>query len=185
MTHDPRIRKLVTYAEQTLGEHGQSLSAPTCRAWAAAVVQITDKRLDHLDSLSVLGEQLGGKLGEMALQCLGQTGKSPLAYGKSAIVGSACEIEHGAAILHPKLGKPLRALIGQGKALIPSSVKRGGPGRSIDVPLHGADDEWDFALLDSIEAMVPDAPREDEVVVFVALAHGGRAAAIIGKQSTA
>ena len=179
---DPQVRKFVIYAEETVIEHGQSLNIPTRKAWAAAVVKIADKRLDHLEPLSLLGEQLGQKLGEMALERLGQTGKDPVAYGKSAIVGSACEIEHGAAILHPKLGKPLRALIGQGKALIPSSVKRGGPGRSIDVPLHGADNEWDFALLDSIEAMVPDAPCEDEVVVFVALAHGGRAAAVIGKQ---
>lgn len=182
MAQDPQIRKYVTYAEETLGEHGQLLGVSTRKAWAAAVVKIADKRLDHLKLLSALGEQLGQKLGEMALQCLGQTGKDPIAYGKSAIVGSACEIEHGAAILHPELGKPLRALIGQGKALIPSSIKRGGPGRSIDVPLHGADNEWDFALLDAIEAMVPDAPREDEVVVVVALAHGGRAAAIIGKK---
>jgi len=179
---DPQITKLVIYAQETLSEHGQSLSTPVRKVWAAAVLKIADRRLEHLEPLSVLGEQLGQKLGEMALERLGQTGKDPIAYGKSAIVGSACEIEHGAAILHPKLGKPLRALIGQGKALIPSSVKRGGPGSSIDVPLHGADNEWDFALLDSIQAMVPDAPREDEVVVFVALAHGGRAAAVIGKQ---
>lgn len=181
MTLEPSIRKYVTYVEETLMERGNMLQTPVRRAWAAAVVEVADKRISHMTALSDLGEALGQKLGEMALARLGHPEGAPLAYGKSAIIGAHCEIEHGAALLHPKLGKPLRALIGQGKALIPSSVKRGAPGRSIDVPLHGADNEWDFAMLDSVEAMVPDAPRDSEVVVVVALALGGRAGAVIGK----
>lgn len=178
---EPIIRKLVTYAEETLQANGVPLPSSTRKAWAAAVVQLGDKRLGNLEPLMQLGEQLGQQLGELALARLGQPDGLALAYGKSAIVGAGCEIEHAAAILHPKLGKPLRALIGQGKALIPSSVKCGSPGHSIDVPLHAADNEWDFAMLDSIEAMVPGAPAENEVVVVVALACGGRAGAIVGK----
>ncbi|AWB34144.1 amino acid synthesis family protein [Orrella marina] len=181
MTLEPSIRKYVTYAEEILQERGEELGSPVRRAWAAAVIEVADKRINQMGTLSDLGEMLGQKLGEMALSRLGQPDGAPIAYGKSAIIGSHCEIEHGAALLHPKLGKPLRALIGQGKALIPSSVKRGGPGRSIDVPLHGADNEWDFTMLDAIEAMIPDAPRDGEVVVVVALAVGGRAGAVIGK----
>ena len=181
MTLESSIRKFVTFAEQTLRERDQALEVPTRKAWAAAVVEVTDKRVTHMDDLTALGELLGQKLGDMALAGTGYPTGHPLAYGKSAIVGAQCEIEHGAAILHPKLGKPLRALIGQGKALIPSSIKRGGPGTRIDVPMHGADNEWDFSMLDSIEAMIPDAPRDNEVVVVVALALGGRAAAVIGK----
>ena len=149
------------------------------RAWVAAVIAVPNSG-DDLEPLISLGERLGDELGSRALQLLG--GAPATAYGKSAIVGSALRIEQGAAILHPKLGKPLRQLIGGGKALIPSTVKRGALGATIDVPLHGKDDEWDFSLLDSIEASVPNAPADDEIVVIVALASGGRAHARIGKK---
>src|SRR5690606_24998378 len=100
---------------------------------------------------------------------------------KGAIVGTNGALEHAAAVLHPKLGAPLRLLIKQGKALIPSVIKRGAPGARIDIPLHGTDDEWDFIKLDALEAMVPDAPLPDEIVVIVALSYGGRPAAVIGR----
>lgn len=143
----------------------------TRRAWVAAVVEVP---LDDgwSESLAETGERLGDLLGRRCQALLGDERAS--AYGKSAIVGSNLSLEHAAALLHPKLGKPLRHLIGGGKALIPSTAKKGGPGCSIDVPLHGKDDEWDFALLDSLEASVGGAPATNEVVVVVALAAGGR-----------
>jgi hypothetical protein len=166
--NEPRIARLVSH----LDEIGESR-----RAWAAAIVA-TDGPGAELEPLIALGERLGDLLGRRAVALLG--GAPATAYGKSAIVGTALEIEHGAAILHPRLGKPLRELIGGGRALIPSTVKKGGPGCAIDVPLHGKDDEWDFALLDSIEASVSCAPAEHEIVVIVALGAGGRAHARVG-----
>src|SRR5262249_26026114 len=161
----------------------QSLAAGTRRAWAAAVIAVADEEADvsRLDPLIALGEELGERLGRLALDALGGPAAQPTAYGKSAIVGMALDIELGAAILHPPLGKPLRAMIGGGKALIPSTVKKAGPGAAIDVPLHGKDDEWDFSLLDAVEASVGGAPADREIVIVVALAAGGRAMARIGK----
>jgi len=147
------------------------------RAWAAAVVSLTHGDDDNLEQLIALGEELGDRLGRAALEALGS---GATAYGKSAIVGADLPVEMGAAILHPSLGKPLRALLGGGKALIPSTVKRGGPGVVIDVPLHGKDDEWDFSMLDAVEARVGGAPGPGEIVIVVALAAGGRPAARIG-----
>jgi hypothetical protein len=147
------------------------------RAWAAAVVCVAQGDGGDLEPLIALGEELGDRLGRAALEALGG---GATAYGKSAIVGVGLPVETGAAVLHPRLGKPLRALLGGGKALIPSTVKRGGPGAVIDVPLHGKDDEWDFALLDAVEARVGGAPGPREIVVVVALASGGRPDARIG-----
>ncbi|TAI64834.1 amino acid synthesis family protein [Bradyrhizobium sp. Leo170] len=98
---DLRIVRLVSH----LDEIGESR-----RAWAAAVIAADPG--DELESLMVLGERLGDLLGRRSVALL--DGAPATAYGKSAIVGTALEIEHGAAILHPLLGKPLRRLAGDG-----------------------------------------------------------------------
>jgi hypothetical protein len=97
-----------------------------------------------------------------------------ISYGKAAIVGTSGDIEHAAAILHPRMGKPMRAAIGGGQAIIPSNVKIGCVGSVIDIPLGHKDDVWSFDQIDTLSAMVPNAPRPDEIVVIVALADGGR-----------
>lgn len=176
------IRKLVTHAEEFWPAGAQSAGTQLRRAWAAAVVAVARGDAGvQLEPFIALGERLGDLLGRAALDAVGGASAPVTSYGKSAIVGTALEMEVGAAILHPRLGKPLRALLGGGKALIPSTIKKAGPGTPIDVPLHGKDDEWDFALLDAIEASVGGAPADHEVVVVVALATGGRAMARIGK----
>ena len=92
----------------------------------------------------------------------------------ASIVGTAGDIEHAAALLHPRMGKPIRAAIGGGAAIIPSNVKIGAVGEVLDVPLGHKDDVWSFDHFDTISVMVPNAPRPDEIVVIVALADGGR-----------
>jgi len=72
------------------------------------------------------------------------------------------------------MGKPMRAAIGGGKAIIPSNVKVAVAGSSIDVPLSDRDDVWQFDRIDTITVSVPDAPRPAEIVVIVALSDGGR-----------
>lgn len=131
----------------------------------------------NLSELVDLGARLGEELARQAASCLT---KPAIAYGKAAIVGVAGEIEHGAAILHPRMGKPVRAAIGGGKALIPSNVKIGGPGTVIDVPLGHKDDAWSFDEIDTMSLMLPASPRPDEVVVILVLADGGRPAPRVG-----
>jgi len=180
MPNTSLVKRIVTYKEDVFIENQTQAGEGVRRAWAAAVIANPARGLDDMSVLTDLGADLGQKLGELLLDVLKPVAGQPLAYGKSAIVGSAGLLEHGAAVLHPKLGKPLRTLIGQGKAIIPSSVKQGGIGASIDIPLHAADNEWDFSMLDSITACVANGQLPGEVVVFVALACGGRPAARIG-----
>jgi len=180
MSRSIHIKRIVTHQEDVFIANGVTTSKPTRRAWVGAVIHNMADGLDDMAELTALGEELGQLLGEQLWRVIEPTGGEVLAYGKSAIVGAHGLLEHGAAVLHPKLGKPLRALIGQGKSIIPSTVKQAGVGASIDVPLHAADNEWDFALLDAITAMIPGAPLNDEIVVIVALSKGGRPAARIG-----
>ena len=95
-------------------------------------------------------------------------------YGKAAAVGENGELEHAAAILHPKLGAPVRKVLGKGAALIPSSKKRGGPGVALDVPLGHKDAAFVRSHFDGMEVRIADAPRANEIVVAVAVTDCGR-----------
>ena len=107
-------------------------------------------------------------------------GTSVESYGKAAVVGENGEIEHAAAILHPKLGAPVRKALGKGAALIPSSKKRGGLGAAIDIPLGHKDAAFVRSHFDGMEVRIPDAPRADEIVVAIAVTDSGRPLARVG-----
>ena len=121
-----------------------------------------------------VGEELGGLLGERCVAALGITPQQAQSYGKAALVGENGELEHAAAILHPRLGKPLRAAVEKGAALVPSNKKRGGMGHPIDVPLGHKDAAYVRSHFDGMEVSVNDAPRADEILVAVAVADSGR-----------
>ncbi|SEK17263.1 MULTISPECIES: amino acid synthesis family protein [unclassified Variovorax] len=176
-----KMRKIALYVETVHSEGGKALGAQVRRGFAAAVIANPCLADGNLALAVDCGTELGARLTAQLLAALSWQEGTALAYGKAAIVGASGSTEHAAAVLHPRMGTPMRALIGQGKAIIPSTVKRGEPGARIDMPLHKADDEWDFAALDSIEAHVPDAPLPGELVVLVAMAFGGRPGAVIGQ----
>jgi hypothetical protein len=115
-----------------------------------------------------------------AIAVLGIPGDRIHSFGKAAIVGEAGELEHAAALLHPKFGAPVRAALGKAPALIPSAKKRGGPGTTIDIPLGHKDAAFVRSHFDAIEARVSDAPLRDEILVCLALTTGGRPLPRIG-----
>ncbi len=131
-----KIRKLVTFVEETRTEMDKPVNPPTRRAAAAAIIEnpFAGKYVEDLTELMEIGEELGTLLTERAVAALGIPGASAESYGKAAAVGENGELEHAAAILHPKLGTPVRKTLGKGAALIPSSKKRGGPGRRAGHP---------------------------------------------------
>ena len=146
------------------------------KAAALAVISnpFAGQFVDDLSALVDVGAELGSLLGERALDVLGVPVAEIQSYGKAAIVGVNGDLEHCAAILHPRLGKPFRAVLGGGEAIIPSSIKRGTAGTAIDVPLHSKDDAWRFAHFDAMEVRVADAPGPDEIVVALAITNCGR-----------
>ena len=129
---------------------------------------------ENLDALIAIGEELGGLLGDKCVAALGIAPGEAEGYGKAAIVGEAGELEHAAAILHPKLGAPLRVAVEKGAALVPSAKKLGTLGTAIDVPLGHKDAAFVRSHFDAIEARVADAPRANEIVVAVAVTDSGR-----------
>ncbi len=176
------IRKLLTIVEETHREAGETIKPPTRKAAAVAVIEnpFAGRHVENLDELIALGEMLGALLGERAVHALGIQPGEAHSYGKAAIVGEDGELEHAAAILHPKLGAPLRAAVEKGAALVPSSKKRGGMGAAIDVPLGHKDAAFVRSHFDAMEISVPDAPRRDEIVVAVVVTDSGRPLPRIG-----
>ena len=171
-----RIRKIVTFFEETRSEMGKPVNPPTRRAAAAAVIEnpCAGKYVEDLGELMEMGEELGSLLTERAVAALGISGPSAESYGKAAAVGENGELEHAAAILHPKLGTPVRKVLGKGAALIPSSKKRGGPGVSLDIPLGHKDAAFVRSHFDGMEIRVNDAPRANEILVAIAVTDSGR-----------
>jgi Amino acid synthesis len=170
------IRKIVTVVEETFQEAGRDISPPTRKAAAVAVIEnpFAGRYIEDLSPLIDLGEELGGLLAERAVQALGIDGSRIQSYGKAAAVGESGELEHAAALLHPKMGAPVRKILGKGAALIPSSKKRAGLGAVLDIPLGHKDAAFVRSHFDGMEVQINDAPRANEVVVAVAFTDSGR-----------
>jgi hypothetical protein len=171
-----KIRKLIVQVDETRIVMGQPVTPPVRKALAMAVIEnpYAGRYAENLDELIAIGEELGGLLGQRCVQALGIAPGQAQSYGKAAIVGEAGELEHAAAILHPKLGAPLRVAVEKGAALVPSSKKLGGLGTAIDVPLGHKDAAFVRSHFDAMEARVNDAPRANEIVVAVVVTDSGR-----------
>ena len=170
------IRKIVTIIEETHSEADQPIKPATRRAAAIAVIEnpFAGRYVEDLEALMVIGEELGAQLGEACVAALDISPAEAQSYGKAALVGENGELEHAAAILHPRLGKPLRGAVEKGAALVPSNKKRGGMGQPLDVPLGHKDAAYVRSHFDGMEVRVNDAPRADEILVAVAVADSGR-----------
>src|ERR1700739_4502385 len=171
-----KIRKIVTIVEETHTEMGQPVDPPTRRAAAIAVIEnpFAGRFVQDLTELMQIGEGLGALLTERAVAALGIAGPSAESYGKAAAVGENGELEHAAALLHPKMGTPVRKVLGKGAALIPSSKKRGGLGTVLDIPLGHKDAAFVRSHFDGMEVQINDAPRANEIMVAVAVTDSGR-----------
>ncbi|WP_372421791.1 amino acid synthesis family protein [Salinarimonas chemoclinalis] len=170
------IRKIVVVVEETRREMGREIAPPTRRAAAVAIIEnpFAGRYVEDLEALMAIGEELGDLLGRRAVAALGVAPAAIESYGKAAMVGENGELEHAAAILHPRLGKPLRAAVEKGAALVPSSKKMGGPGQPLDIPLGHKDAAYVRSHFDGMEVRVNDAPRANEIMVAIAVADSGR-----------
>ena len=167
------IRKTVIIKETIEADGAGKACDPITRVAALAVIKnpFAGQFVEDLSPLFDYGGQLGERLMNDAVKMLGGP---PVSYGKAAIVGTDGDLEHGGAMIHPKLGKPMREAVGGGKALIPSNAKIAAAGVPIDLPLGHKDEAWSFDHFDTMTVMVADAPRSDEIVLCMAVADGGR-----------
>lgn len=171
-----KIRKIAVNIEETHLEMGKEISPATRKAVAVAVIENPFAGIyqEDLGELMEIGAELGALLGKRCVDALGITPERAESYGKSAMVGENGELEHAAAILHPKLGAPLRKEVEKGAALVPSSKKMGSPGQVLDVPLGHKDAAYVRSHFDGIEVQLNDAPRANEIMVAVAVTDSGR-----------
>lgn len=174
------IRKTVLIKEIVEADGVGEPCRPITRVAALAVIK-NPFAGQFVEDLSPLFD-FGGQLGEQLMgEAVGMLGGPPVSYGKAAIVGVAGDLEHGGAMIHPKLGKPMRAAVGGGKALIPSNAKVAAAGVPIDMPLGHKDEAWSFDHFDTMTVMVADAPRPDEILMCMAVSDGPRPRPRVGK----
>ncbi|MBT4265310.1 MAG: amino acid synthesis family protein [Deltaproteobacteria bacterium] len=172
----PQIRTIYTIVEETCIDGVKTLEKPTRKA-ACAVVFKNPYAGQYQEDLSLLyawSDELGDLLTKKAVAALGIAPEEVQSYGKASISGMAGEREHCAALMHPALGKPIRANVGGGKALLPSAKKLGGPGTAIDLPLGHKNAAFVRSHFDAMEVRIPDAPMDDELVLMVGVTDSGR-----------
>jgi hypothetical protein len=174
------LRKISFTKETTFADAGKPTAQPITRAVAVAVIS-NPFAARFVEDLSPLFAQ-GAELGALAMKDLvALLPRAATSYGKAAMVGVNGEMEHGAAVIHPQLGRPMREALGGGEAIICSNVKVCGPGASIDVPLAHKDNIWAFDYLDTVTAFIADAPRPDEIAVVIAISDAGRPHPRVGR----
>jgi len=174
------IRKTVTIIEEITSENGVELPKPVRKVAVMAVVKnpFAGRYVEDLSPLVDIGAELGTLLTAKAAAILGL--ENVESFGKGAIVGDNGEIEHGASMNHVKFGDAMRVVLGQGKAVVPSTVTRGGMGTTLNVPVTHINATTVRSHFDAMEVRVYDAPRADEIVVAAVLADGGRPLARLG-----
>ena len=166
---------MLVYIVERCSELGVRVAPPHRQVVAAAVLKLIGARTDgSLEPLYETGAELGTQLAQRAIAALGAAPSDIQSYGKAALVGTGVPLECGAALLHPRLGKAVRACLPDAKTIMPSVTKRGAPGACVDIPLHGVTDMWSFDHFDTVCLSVVDAPAADEIVIAVALADRGR-----------
>jgi hypothetical protein len=138
------------------------------RSAAVAVIENewTDESKEALGDAAEMSEVLGARIMPEIVRSLGHP---PITYGKAILLGSNVSEAIAAAIIHARIGKPIRAAVGGGAAVIPSNMKRAELGTSIDVPLGHKDDPWAFYFAETLTLALHDAPEPDEFVLCLAI----------------
>jgi hypothetical protein len=169
------IRKFVIQVEEIRHEGGPPAAQPAVRGAIAAVIanpyagRYVEDIAGYMDDLKPLGLDMAKRL----IDALGGDAKRIEGYGKGAIVGSAGELEHG-ALWHVPGGYAMRELLGNAKAIVPSSKKVGAPGTRLDVPITHINASYVRSHFNAMEVGIVDAPRAEEMVLILVMTTGAR-----------
>ena len=169
------LRKIAIFVDDVLSEGGRELASPTRRVAACGVIRnpfAGKPPIDDFSELVDISVDAGEVLTQRALEALGEI--EPRAYGKGAIVGAAGDLEHGAAMIHIRVGLPMRRQAGGGPAWIPGNAKVGPMGATIDIIFGGMENSWDYDTMDAMTISVPDAPKPNEILLIIAFLGGTR-----------
>ncbi len=170
-----KIRKLVVTVEETRHEGGPVPATPNLRGAVLTVIEnpFAGRYVVDIQAFMKDLEPLGLEMAKRLIAALGGSASAIEAYGKGAIVGEAGELEHG-ALWHAPGGYGMRALLGDSKAIVPSTKKVGGPGTRLDVPLGHVNAAYVRSHFDAMEVGLSDAPRANEIVYALTMSTGPR-----------
>ncbi|CCV12060.1 amino acid synthesis family protein [Mesorhizobium sp. STM 4661] len=175
------VRKFLVQVEEIFHEGGPVATHPLKRGAVVAVIanpfagRYVEEITGFMDDLKPLGLDMARRL----IDAIGDGASAVEGYGKGAIVGAAGELEHG-ALWHNPGGYAMRELLGNAKAIVPSTKKVGGPGTRIDIPITHINASYVRSHFDAIEVGITDAPRADEMAVILAMTTGARVHARVG-----
>lgn len=175
------VRKIALGIEEVYHDGGPVLAQPIRKGWVAAIVKnpYAGRYVADITPMMEALKPIGLQCTKRLIEALGGEPQRIETYGKGAIVGAAGEIEHS-ALWHVPGGYAMREVLGKALALVPSAVKMGTLGTSIDLPLHHKDACYVRSHFDAMTAMIPDAPRADEIAFFLSMTTGGRPHARVG-----
>ena len=178
---DVEVRKRVTIVEEIVHEGGPPAAKPLRRGAALAVIRnpFAGQYVEEIAPFMKDLEPLGVAMARDLVAALGGDPKMVEGYGKGAIVGSAGELEHG-ALWHVPGGYAMRAILGDAKAIVPSTKKVGAPGARLDVPVTHINASYVRSHFDAFEVGVVDAPRADEILLALVMTTGPRVHARVG-----
>ncbi|RUW99132.1 MAG: amino acid synthesis family protein [Mesorhizobium sp.] len=175
------VRKFLVQVEEIFHEGGPLAARPPKRGAIVAVIanpfagRYVEEITGFMEDLKPLGLDMARRL----IDAMGEGVSAIEGYGKGAVVGAAGELEHG-ALWHNPGGYAMRELLGNARAIVPSTKKVGGPGTRIDIPITHINASYVRSHFDAIEIGVGDAPRSDEMAVILAMTTGPRVHARVG-----
>ena len=176
-----QIRKRLTTTEDIFHEGGPVAGTPLKRGAIVAVIAnpFAGRYVEDIAGFMKDLEPLGLDMARALVAALGGDPKAIEGYGKGAIVGQAGELEHG-ALWHVPGGYAMREILGDAKAIVPSTKKVGGPGTRLDIPVTHINASYVRSHFDAMEVGVPDGPRADEIALALVMTTGARVHARVG-----
>ena len=171
------LRKIVTFDEDIYKEGNKSANPVLRIIGVAAVLTNPWKGRGFVEDLSPeidrIAPVMGRALTDRLISLVG-SGEKIEAYGKAAVSGSSCEIEHASAIIHTlKFGNFYREAV-NAKSYLGFTNTRGPANTQINIPLMDKHDTGRRSHYITVQFSIYDAPDVDEIVVALGAATSGR-----------
>ena len=171
------LRKIVTFDEDIYSEGGKKADPILRIIGVAAVLSNPWKGKDFVEDLQPeikrIAPEMGRALTERLISLVG-SGEKIEAYGKAALAGTSCEIEHASAIIHTlQFGNFYREAV-SAKSYLGFTNTRGPANTQIQIPLMDKHDTGRRSHYLTVQFSIYDAPDVDEIVCALGAATSGR-----------
>ena len=171
------LRKIVTFDEDIYSEGGKEADPILRIIGVAAVLSNPWKGQGFVQDLQPeikrIAPVMGKALTDRLISMVG-SGEKIEAYGKAALAGTSCEIEHASAIIHTlQFGNFYREAVGA-KSYLGFTNTRGPANTQIQIPLMDKHDTGRRSHYLTVQFSIYDAPDVNEIVCALGAATSGR-----------